>query len=154
MISDLQRANKYKTYSRLWGYRSRIQIPRRRIKDKDAKAIATVAVLRSATSRWQLPTPKLLGQQTTRSRPLQTTAICKHCSCFWTEILPKFNKRRSSDESSGDDTPHHTHLELTINMSSDLVREREPDLELDESKTPVPTVYIRGSKMQVTTINH
>ena len=30
-------------------------------------------------------------------------------------------------------------------MFSDLVREREPDLELDESKTPVPTVYIRGS---------
>ena len=52
MISILQRANKYKTCSHLWGSWSRIQIPRKRIKDKDAldKVIATVAVSKSATT--------------------------------------------------------------------------------------------------------
>ena len=51
-IPDDQRFAKRKqvqTYSRLCSSWSRIQIPRKRIKAKDAKVIATVAVSRSAT---------------------------------------------------------------------------------------------------------
>ena len=50
MISVFQRANKYKTYSCLpvWGSWSRIKIPRKRMKDKDAKVIAS-----SNSQPWQ-----------------------------------------------------------------------------------------------------
>ena len=51
----------------------------------------------------------------------------------------KFKKRGSSDKSGGENTPHYTNFRLapTINIFSDLVRERAPNMELDGGKMPL-----------------
>ena len=52
---------------------------------------------------------------------------------------PKAKKRGSRDESGGEDILHYAHLAPAINMFSDLVREREPNMELDGGKMSVFT---------------
>ena len=54
---------------------------------------------------------------------------------------PKFNKRGSSDESCGEDTPHFSHLESAMNMVVDLIWDHDSELnmELDGGKMPVFT---------------
>ena len=151
MISVLQRANKYKPYSRLWSNWSRIQIPRKRIKDKDAKVIATVAVSRSTTTTdTKAVGRKQQGRDDGEQRQYANTAAASGQK--YGKSGPKFNKAGPSDESGGENTRHYTHLASVINMFSDLVSERrEPNIDRDGGK------MLRSrsrDQMQVTTSNH
>ena len=55
------------------------------------------------------------------------------------EVQQTWVKRRRGGEYSTQYTPHYSYLASEINMFSDLVREREPNMELDRSKMPVFT---------------
>ena len=103
----------------------------------DAKLIATVAVSRSVTTidAKAVGTRKQEGRDHGEQRQYANTAAASGQK-YW-KSGQNFNKHGSSDESSGEATPHYTYFASAIDKFSDSVRERKPNMELDGGQMPV-----------------
>ena len=124
----------------LWGSWSRTQTHRKRIKVKDAKVIATAAVSRSVTTTdakavgtANNKVNTIVNNSNMQMQQLPLDRSIRSQGQSSTNVGPA---AESSTESGGEYTHHYRYFSSAINMVSDLIREREPNMEVDGCKMP------------------